>query len=308
MERRGQPSTHVISITPFHEDGEVDYDGARAHLTRLRDAGVGVYVAGGGSGEGHTLSDDEVAKLLALGSEVLKGKVPVRAMGVEPRTPKQMIALVRVAAETGMDATQIYSLDMGHLGQPAADELDRYYNDVLNACEIPAVISTHFSVGYMIPIDLLCRLCERYDSIIGINCSTNDTYYLTRLLAELPGHVEVHVGGPMHAMTNWAMGGTGFLSSEGNLAPKLTQSLVDNYAAGNYAAAEEDYTKVNRLFMASRSGGDMKSMFRALGLPGGYPRLPRVTRWDEEGIKAAKERLRALRIPELEPLLASPTP
>ena len=47
----------------------------------------------------------------------------------------------------------------------------------------------------------------------------------------------------------------------------------------------------------------MKSMFRALGLPGGYPRLPRVTRWDEDGMKAAKDGLRKLRIPELEPLL-----
>src|SRR4051794_3250179 len=149
--RRGTPSTFVISITPFNENGDVDYEGARAHLTRLRDAGVGVYVAGGGSGEGHTLSDDEVANLLALGAEVLKGSVPVRAMGVEPRTAKQMIALAQVAADAGMDATQIYSLDMGHLGQPAPDELDRYYNDVLSVCEIPAIISTHFSVGYMIP-------------------------------------------------------------------------------------------------------------------------------------------------------------
>jgi 4-hydroxy-tetrahydrodipicolinate synthase len=296
---RGTPSAYVISITPFTESGELDDEAARAHLRRLAEAGVGVYVGGGGSGEGHTLTRDEVARLLALAVEELAGVVPVRAMGVEPRTAGQMIDLVELAKDAGVEGAQIYSLDMGHLAKPTVPEMERYFSAALDACEIPAILSTHFSVGYMVPVELLNRLCDRFDQIVGINCSTPDTGYLTELLADLDPRVEVHIGGPMHALTNWAMGGTGFLSSEGNLVPGLVQSLVDHYAAGEYAAAQSDYTTISRVF-ALLSGADTKAILRSLGLPGGYPRLPRMTRSDESDVRAIGQRLLELRIPELD--------
>jgi dihydrodipicolinate synthase/N-acetylneuraminate lyase len=52
MNRRGTPSAFVISITPFDAQGEVDFGALRAHFARLAESGVGVYVGGGGSGEG----------------------------------------------------------------------------------------------------------------------------------------------------------------------------------------------------------------------------------------------------------------
>ena len=92
-----------------------------------------MYVGGGGSGEGHTLLPDEVDELLAVAAEELVGKVPARAMGVEPRTARQMIEFGRRVEGAGLDAMQIYSLDMGHLGQPAPHELDLYFREVLEA-------------------------------------------------------------------------------------------------------------------------------------------------------------------------------
>ena len=43
-------STYVISITPFDDDGQLDDGRLRAHYQRFREAGIGVYVAGSGSG------------------------------------------------------------------------------------------------------------------------------------------------------------------------------------------------------------------------------------------------------------------
>lgn len=305
MHRRGTPSAFVISQTAFDRDGEIDWAMFRAHLRRLRDSGIGVYVGGGGSGEGHTLLPDEVEELLNVAAEELVGKVPARAMGVEPRTAGQMVEFGKIVKASGLDAMQIYSLDMGHLGQPDSRELDLYFSEVLDSIDVPAIISTHYSVGYMVPIDLLCSLCERYDSVIGINCSIGpDFTYLVRLLAELPPHVEVHVGGPMHALSALAMGATGYLTSEGNLAPKLAQSLVELYAKGDHAGAEEAYAKVNQIFsMAMQGLGGGKAMQNALGLPGGYPRRPRIDRSTPEGIERGKRMLIEIGIPELEPFL-----
>ena len=309
MHRRGTPSAFVISQTAFDREGEIDWPMFRAHLRRLRESGIGVYAGGGGSGEGHTLLPHEVEELLAVAAEELVGKVPARAMGVEPRTARQMVEFGRMVKASGLDAMQIYSLDMGHLGQPAPDDLDLYFSEVLDSIDLPSIISTHYSVGYMIPIDLLCRLCERYPSVIGINCSIGQDFtYLVRLLAELPPHVEVHVGGPMHALSALAMGATGYLTSEGNLAPKLAQSLVELYAKGDYRGAEEAYTKVVRIFsMAMASLGGGKAMQNALGLPGGFPRRPRVDRSTPESIERGRRMLAEIGIPELEPYLAQAT-
>ncbi len=305
MRRRGKPSAFVISQTAFDAEGEIDWEAFRGHLRRLKDAGIGVYVGGGGSGEGHTLLPDEVEKLLGVAADELVGTVPARAMGVEPRTARQMIEFGRQVAASGLEAMQIYSLDMGHLGRPHDEELDGYFRDVLEGINVRSVISTHYSVGYMIPIELLCELCEDYDSIIGVNCSVSgDFLYLVRLLDELPAHVEVHVGGPMHALSALAMGATGYLCSEGNLAPKLAQSLIDKYAAGDYRGAEEAYSKVMLLFsMAMRGLGGGKALASSLGLPGGYPRRPRLDRSTPDLIARAQERLAQIGIPELEPYL-----
>ena len=86
-------STFVVSITPFRADGALDEVGLRGHLARRRDAGVGVYLAGSGSGEGYTLTPDETRRVLEIGVEVLGGHAPVRAMGVEPRTASDAVAL-----------------------------------------------------------------------------------------------------------------------------------------------------------------------------------------------------------------------
>jgi len=291
----------VISITPFDESGAVDWDATREHLARLRDARVGVYVGGGGSGEGHALLADEVDELLAVARAELVGAVPTRAMGVEPRTAREMIDFGRRVEAVGLDAMQVYSLDMGHLGIPRPVELERYFTEVLDTVQLDCVLSTHFSVGYLVPIDLLVTLCERYPHVIGVNCSISggDFGYLVRLLAALPPRVEVHVGGPMHALSALALGGTGFLSSEGNVVPQLVQSVVASFAVGEHRAAEDAYASVMRVFSLLSSRVAVKAILRALGLPGGWPRLPRMFVGDELDPVATVAALRELAIPEL---------
>ena len=60
----GAPSTLVISLTPFDEHDRLDVEAFRSHLRRMRDAGIGVYVGGGGSGEGYTLTPAEAFTVL----------------------------------------------------------------------------------------------------------------------------------------------------------------------------------------------------------------------------------------------------
>lgn len=293
--------TFVISITPFDERGELDEGAFRAHLRRLGEAGIGVYVGGSGSGEGYTLSRDESERLLRIAVEELKGKVPVRAMGVEPRTAKQMIEFLAMAKDCGVDAAQVYSLDVGHDVAPTPEEAERYLTDVLEAAELPVVISTHFSVGYKLPPQMLSDLIDRYPQIIGINCTHPDLHYVATLIDLVADRAAVMVGGPMQALTVLALGGHGYLSSEGNIAPRLCVSVIDRFEAGDIDGMMDAFGRLIRLFGTALSGGGTrvtKSALNRLGFAGGHSRLPRLTIQDErlDKLLAMIERLELPRI------------
>lgn len=271
--------TFTISVTPFTEEGAIDEPALRRHLRKLGDAGVGVYVGGGGSGEGYTLSTDETGRLLTIAVEELKGKAPVRAMGVEPRTARQMIAFLDMAQGAGVDAAQVYSLDVGHGHVPTPRELDAYFSEVLTNTAIPAVLSTHQSVGYVIPAPVIIDLFAKYPHLIGLNVSHQDPGYLRTLVDALGDRIDICVGGPHQAPLVLALGGQGYLSSEGNIAPRLCASVIAAAQAGDNAAFLERWGKLMRLFMALYGNGGIrvtKALLNHFGLAGGYPRAPRL--------------------------------
>lgn len=275
----GRPSTFVISITPFAEDGAFDEMATRGHLRRMAAAGIGVYLGGGGSGEGYVLSADETQRLLRIGVEELKGRVPVRAMGVEPRTAGEMIEFMEVAEGAGVDAAQIYSLDQGHGHRPTHDEIYRYFDDVLRASTFPAVLSTHQSVGYQVPVGMLVEFADRFDHLIGINSSHQDLGYLIAIIDALGDRLEIHVGGPQFALTALALGATGYLSSEGNLAPNLCVGVIRAYCDNDARRTGQLFGALLRLsgtFYAAGGIRATKSALTALGLPGGFPRPPQL--------------------------------
>jgi 4-hydroxy-tetrahydrodipicolinate synthase len=269
----------VVGLTPFAADESLDEPALRTHLQRLAAAGIGVYLGGSGSGEAYTLDAHEARRVLEIGVEELRGRVPVRAMGVEPRSAREMIAYGRVAADVGVDALQVYSLDVGHGNRPRPDELRRYLWDVLDAVTLPVVLSSHFSVGYALPPDLVTELVQQHDGVIGVNCSHDDVTAIAALLDAVGDRVELHVGGPMHALSCLALGGNGFLSSEGNLAPGLCVSVVEAYGSGDFAGSRDAYARLMRLHAGLRRLGGIAAVKCALelcGLPGGTVRPPRL--------------------------------
>src|SRR6201999_1809415 len=110
---------------------------------------------GSGSGEGSTLSPQETFRVYSIAREELRGRVPVRAMGVEPKTAGEMIALAELAREAGLEAMQIYAV----LSPGATPrELETYFCDVLGSVRMPAVISIHHTFDYAVPPDIVRRL------------------------------------------------------------------------------------------------------------------------------------------------------
>jgi 4-hydroxy-tetrahydrodipicolinate synthase len=272
-------STFVISLTPFTEDGALDEAGLRAHLVRLRASGIGVYLAGSGSGEGYTLTRDERRRVLELGADELAGRVPVRAMGVEPRTAREVVELAEDSVACGIDATPVYSLDLGHGYVPTADEQRTYLRTVLDHAPGDLVLSTHQSVGYHYEPALLDELLTDYPRVVGVNVTHRDLVYVAEVLDAIDARVDLHVGGPLHALGATALGATGYLSSEGNLAPQLCVALIERIDAADHDGAAQIHQQVMAVHEATQALGGIvgaKAALRLLGAPGGSPRPPRL--------------------------------
>jgi 4-hydroxy-tetrahydrodipicolinate synthase len=284
-------ATYVISLTPFDGAGKTDFSAFRQHLGRMRSAGIGVYVGGGGSGEAHALALDEIAAIAATAAEELRGKVPVRAMGREPRTAAAMIEWANALRDTGVEALQIYSLDAGHGYRPNALEQEAYFRNVLDAIDFPVVLSTHQYNGYLLSADLFNRLLTDYPHVVGINATTPDVRYLAELIETIDGRAELHVGGPTNALTAMSFGATGFLTSEANVAPGLVRAIIDSFTANDLHGMFANYLRFMRLYSLNSRFGSItaiKACLDVLGLPGGgFIRRPRfaVSEPDRDSIR-----------------------
>lgn len=297
MRATKKPGAFCVSLTPFDSKDRLDEGALRAHMRRMADAGIGVYLAGGGSGEGYTLARKEFQRVLEIGVEELKGKVPVRAMGLEPRSAKELVEFVRLVEPMGFDAIQIFSLDAGHAYRPADHEIELYFRDVLEHVKMPAVLSTHFSVGYMVPLDVIKRLVDDYDQVIGVDCTAHEIQYLARLIALVGSKVDVYVGGPMQGLECLALGGRGFVISEPNLAPRMCNAIIKAFQAGNTKRTFEAYGKLLKMYTTLSPYGSIRGIKAALdmlGLPGGTTRRPRTA------IDAAGRRAVAAMLDELD--------
>jgi 4-hydroxy-tetrahydrodipicolinate synthase len=277
--------TFCCTITPFDAGLRLDVDALRVLIDRLAAGGVGAFVGTSSPGEGFSLSLEETERLYHEAKDAMAGRQEVRAMGVEPHSADEAYTLIEVAESVGLDAMQLYCLDLGHGNQPLEAELERFFRTNLERMTIPAVLSTHFMLGYVIPINVLEKLLDDYPHIIGINCTTPNLAYLKHVLDVAAGRVDVHVGGPQHALTALALGAQGFLCTEAIIAPKLCGSLVRQWAAGEYPSAFETYSRILRISAVNKwPNGSLrftKAAMQALGLPGWHIRPPYLPLDDE---------------------------
>ena len=270
----------------------------------MADAGVGVYVAGSGSGEGYSLTKEETRRILEITADEIGGRVPVRAMGSEPRNPDQMIDFLQMVESTDIDAIHVYSLEPGHGYLPKPHEVESYFNTVLEVTSKPVVLSSHMSVGYLIPLDTVGRLIERFDNVIGIVVSSMfEMRYLYDVIDRYGDRLEVISGGGLHGLQNLAFGGSGFATTEANIAPRLARSVIDHFLDGDAKkmfAASRRFSELSlRNTWKHGSVSSIKAALQTLGLPGGPPRPPRIP-VPEEDLHSIKSLLDDIGVPEIE--------
>ena len=100
-----------MTVTPFHENGEVDYDGYRENVrflvSKIKENPCKCTITPCGSnGEFPHLTDDEQKEIIRICVEEVDGAVPVVA-GTGRASTKRTIEISRYAQSVGADGVQV---------------------------------------------------------------------------------------------------------------------------------------------------------------------------------------------------------
>jgi 4-hydroxy-tetrahydrodipicolinate synthase len=262
------------NATTFAPTGELDEDSFRQFLQRFVDAKLGVYLASGGSGEGHALTFDELRRVYRIGVEVCKGKVQVNSNQPEQHTAAASLAHAQLAVEAGVDVVNIYGPAGWHGFRPTDEEYLTYFDRILSQIKHPVALCPNPVLGYSTKPSVISAICDKYAQVVAINLSgiSGDRYFIN-LKNVLRRDLEIYVAypGSLHTLE---MGATGLLGAEANFIPRTFRQYIDLYEARQFDKLGDVYANITRVsefteqWKASTPRW-IKMAMRAFKLPGG---------------------------------------
>ncbi len=125
-----------IAITPFHDDGSVDYDSQKRVIRYLLDAGAHGLGLFGNASEGYALSAVERSELLHVILDEVRGRVPVIVSTGHTGTDVA-VAMSRAAEAAGADGLMVLP---PYFLRPDAEGIFQYYRSISEAVTIPVMV------------------------------------------------------------------------------------------------------------------------------------------------------------------------
>jgi 4-hydroxy-tetrahydrodipicolinate synthase len=261
-------------VTPFTEDEEVDEAALRADVRYMIDqAGVHGLVVGGSTGEGHTLTTDELRRVVGAAVDEAAGRVPVLA-GLIVDSTRQAVERVRALSDLDVAALQVTPVH--YLFRPTDDMMVRHFAAIAEAAHRPVMIYNVVPWSYCSPA-LLARIVREVDGVIGVKQSAGDLKLMADLLLMLDGQGLVMSAIDALLYPSFALGAHGAIAAILTAAPKLCVQLWDAVQRGDHAAALHLHRKLLRLWNAivgDNLPANVKFAMELQGRRGGFPRAP----------------------------------
>jgi 4-hydroxy-tetrahydrodipicolinate synthase len=265
---------HTALVTPFTDDGRVDYEAFEALCARQVDAGIHGLVPCGTTGETPTLTGDEVAQLLTATVGVADGRVPV-TVGVGTNATASTVANCVQAKDLGATAGLLV---MPYYNKPNQDGIRRHVAEAA-ATGLPLVLyNIPGRTAQPLPASFVAELCEQ-SGVIGLKEATGDLRFGTDVMQATS--TPVLSGDDFSFLALLAQGGAGCISVVSNVAPAHTVGVYNAYRQGRTEEALAQFQSLWKLvtFLFSDSNPvPCKAALAAMGLCGLHTRSP-LTPW-----------------------------
>ena len=243
----------VALVTPFKENGTVNYEVLESLIEEQIAAGTDCIVAMGTTGESATTSEEEHIQVIRFVCEVVNGRIPVVA-GTGSNCTQTAVELSVEAEEAGADGVLLVS---------------PYYNKATQ--NVPS------RTGVNIAPETIVDLCRHVENIVGVKEASGNFSAAAKILQLSGGYVDVYSGNDDQVVPMLALGGKGVISVLSNVAPKQTHDMCAEFFKGNIEASRRIQLKAMPLIEALFSEVNPIPVKAALNLMGknvGEPRLP----------------------------------
>jgi 4-hydroxy-tetrahydrodipicolinate synthase len=268
--------TGVALVTPFNNDGSVDY----ASLEKLVDfviaGGVNYLVALGTTSEAPTMNADEKKAVLAAIVSKCNKRVPV-VCGIGGNNTAEVLAQLNEYDLSGVDG--ILSV-VPYYNKPTQEGLYQHFKAIAQATK-KAIILYNVpgrTVTNMLPATTL-RLANEFKNIVAVKEASGNMSQCMDLVQGKPQHFAVLSGDDDLVLPQVAVGMDGVISVAANCFTKDFTTLVNDALAGNYTNAQKLHYKllegIRLLFVEGNPAG-VKCVLNEMSICGETLRLPIV--------------------------------
>lgn len=226
----------VPLLTPFTEDGAVDYQGLESLLTHIIGGGADGIFQLSTSGEYVRLTPEEKAELAACTMRLAKGKITTY-LGISDASLEQVLANIR-AYEPFMPDFFVCSLPY-YYPVLAEEEIVGFFEEVIKASPVPVVLyNIPVTCGGKITLPALEKLLA-LPNLAGIKDSSGDRDYLQALavLKQARPDFTVLVGNEGDILFGLEKDCDGMVPSMGNAFPEIFAALQQTFRAGDWQSA-----------------------------------------------------------------------
>jgi len=292
MKKPGRLLTAMV--TPFNEDGGVDYGQAKKLALALLDSGSDGVIVVGTTGESPTLIREEELQLFSEVKSAVGDRGAVIA-GTGSNSTAEALAATKEAERTGVDACLLV---VPYYNKPTQEGLYQHFKAVAQSTSLPCIpynVPSRTMVN--LSADTVIRLSQ-IDNIIGIKEASGNLEQVAKIIGGAKEGFLVWSGNDSDTLPILALGGYGVISVASHLVGNQIREMIDSFVSGKVDEAASIHRRllplVNALFIVSNPI-PVKYALNHIGFNVGKTRLP-LTEPDEKSAAIIRETLKDYRI------------
>ena len=260
-------------ITPFDEEGELDYGQARKLAKGVIDSGSDGLVIGGTTGESPSMSDEEKLRLFGEVKEEVGDRAAVIA-GTTDNNHRKSVELSREAEKVGVDGLL---LTVPAYNKPPQEGLYHHFKAIAEATSLPGLLYNVPSRTSLNMTDETTLRLARIDNIVGVKEASSDLVQITRIIDGAPDGFNVWSGNDDETFPIMCVSGYGIVSVAGNIIGNQIKAMMGMVLEGDVENAAAEHRRMLPLFKALfwvTNPVPIKHAVNRAGFDAGKPRLP----------------------------------
>ena len=234
-------------ITPFNQDGTVNYAVTEKLAAHLSDSGTDTLVVCGTTGESPTLSWDEEFELFRVVKSAVGRNARVMA-GTGSNSTTEAIAATQKAARMGLDGSlQV----VPYYNKPPQSGLYHHFKAIAQAAfDLPIMLyNVPGRTSQNLLPETVARLAE-IPNIVAVKEASGNLDQVSQIRQLTPNDFAIYSGDDSLTLPILAIGGSGVVSVASHLVGSQIQQMIQAFADGQVQVATQIHLKLFSLFKA----------------------------------------------------------